>query len=226
MPDPLVTVIMASFNGERFLSEALDSVYAQDYRPFEVIFVDDGSTDGTEEIARRRPVHYIRQENAGLAGARNAGLTEAGGELVTFLDDDDLMPPNRLTLQARCLAENAGVGCVLGRQQWINAPEWLPRDAVFGDPAGIPFAAAMIRRGALEKVGGFDGTFRYAEDRDLLVRLRAAGVGIEVLSAVVLLRRYHGENMTAPANRPTVHPLTRSLRAKLARERAGGEQKT
>jgi alpha-1,6-rhamnosyltransferase len=226
MPDPLVSVVIASFNGERFLSEALESVFAQDYEPFEVVFVDDGSTDATPEIARRYQVSYIRQENAGLAAARNTGWAETRGELVTFFDDDDLMPPDRLTKQARVLVENPDIGCVLGRQEWIDAPDWLPRDQVFGDPAGIPFAAAMLRREALEKVGGFDSTFRYAEDRDLLVRLRAAGVGIEVLPEVVLHRRYHGENMTAPTNRPTVHPLTRSLKAKLARDRTGEERTT
>ena len=105
--------------------------------------------------------------------------------------------------------------CVLGRQEWIDAPDWLPRDPVFGDPAGIPLAAAMVRRNALDDVGGFDESFRYAEDRDLLVRLREHGVGIDVLAEVVLLRRYHGRNMTAPENRPDVHPLTRSLKGKL-----------
>jgi glycosyltransferase involved in cell wall biosynthesis len=219
MADPLVTVIMASFNGERFLREALDSLFAQEYAPFEVVFVDDGSADGTAEIARTYDVRYLHQVNAGLAAARNTGMREARGELVTFLDDDDLMPPNRLRLQASFLQGHPDIACVLGRQEWIDAPPWLPRDPVFGDPAGIPFAAAMIRSEALEAVAGFDATVQYAEDRDLLIRLRENGFGIEVLPEIVLLRRYHGENMTAPSNRPEVHPLTRSLKGKLDRQR-------
>ena len=226
MANALVSVLVASYNGERYLTDALESVYAQDYDPFEVVFVDDGSTDDTAEIARRFPVRYFRQENAGLAAARNAAFAQAHGELVTFFDDDDVMPKSRLSAQAGYLASSPSVGCVLGRQEWIDAPDWLLRDPVFGDVAGIPFAAAMIRRDVLEQVGGFDGSFRYAEDRDLLIRLREAGVGIEVLPTVVLLRRYHGENMTAPVNRPTVHPLTRSLKGKLDRERARRRETT
>ena len=100
MPDALVTVVVASFNGERFLAEALDSLFAQDYDPFEVVFVDDGSQDRTGEIAQGYAVRYVHQENAGLATARNAGVAEARGDLVTFLDDDDVMPPNRILMQA------------------------------------------------------------------------------------------------------------------------------
>jgi glycosyltransferase involved in cell wall biosynthesis len=223
MADPLVTVIVAAFNGERFLHEALGSLFAQSYAPFEVVFVDDGSTDGTAEIARTYDVRYIHQVNAGLAAARNKGIREACGELVTFLDDDDVMPAGRLRLQAELLRARPDISCVLGRQEWIDAPPWLPRDPVFGDPAGIPLAAAMIRRETLEAVGGFDATMQYAEDRDLLIRLRENGFGIEVLPEVVLLRRYHGENMTAPGNRPEIHPLTRSLKGKLDREREARE---
>ena len=219
MADALVSVVVASFNGERFLAETLDSVFAQDYEPYEVVFVDDGSTDRTSEIAQRYPLRYVARENGGLAAARNTGVAEARGEYVTFIDDDDLMPPDRLSLQAKRLADHAELGCVLGRQEWIDAPDWLPRDPVFGDLAGIPLAAAMVRRNALDDVGGFDESFRYAEDRDLLVRLREHGVGIDVLAEVVLLRRYHGQNMTAPGNKPDVHPLTRSLKGKLDRER-------
>ena len=219
MRDPLVSVVVASYNGERFLAETLDSVFAQEYDPYEVVFVDDGSTDGTAEVAQRYPLRYLLRENGGLAAARNTGIAECLGEYVTFVDDDDMMPRDRLALQARRLAEQPELGCVLGRQEWLNAPDWLARDPVFGDPAGIPLAAAMVRRDVLDLVGGFDESFRYAEDRDLLVRLREHEVGIDVLSQVVLLRRYHGENMTAPENRPDVHPLTRSLKAKLDRQR-------
>src|SRR5438552_2843366 len=111
MAEPLVSVVVASFNGERFVAETLDSVFAQDYEPYEVVFVDDGSTDGTGEIAQSYPLRYLARENGGLAAARNTGVAEAGGEYVTFIDDDDLMPPTRLSLQAGRLAEaRAGDG--------------------------------------------------------------------------------------------------------------------
>jgi glycosyltransferase involved in cell wall biosynthesis len=222
--DSLVTVIVAAYNGERFLSQALESVFSQDYDPFEVVFVDDGSTDGTGEIAQSFPVRYLHQENQGLPAARNAALRVARGEFVAFADDDDLLPPSKLTVQARFLSEHPETGCVLGRQEWIvedgvQAPE-LKRDPIFGELGGIQLVSAMFRRAVLDGLGGFDPTYRYAEDRDLFVRMRERGVEIEVLPDVVLHKRLHGSNMTM--NQPESHPLLRSLKEKLERERKAG----
>jgi alpha-1,6-rhamnosyltransferase len=222
--DSLVTVIVAAYNGERFLSQALESVFSQDYDPFEVVFVDDGSTDGTGEIAQSFPVRYLHQENQGLPAARNAALRVARGEFVAFADDDDLLPPSKLTVQARYLSEHPETGCVLGRQEWIvedgvQAPE-LKRDPIFGELGGIQLVSAMFRRAVLDGLGGFDPTYRYAEDRDLFVRMRERGVEIEVLPDVVLHKRLHGSNMTM--NQPESHPLLRSLKEKLERERKAG----
>jgi glycosyltransferase involved in cell wall biosynthesis len=222
--DSLVTVIVAAYNGERFLSQALESVFSQDYDSFEVVFVDDGSTDGTGEIAQSFPVRYLHQENQGLPAARNAALRVARGEFVAFADDDDLLPPSKLTVQARFLSEHPETGCVLGRQEWIvedgvQAPE-LKRDPIFGELGGIQLVSAMFRRAVLDGLGGFDPTYRYAEDRDLFVRMRERGVEIEVLPDVVLHKRLHGSNMTM--NQPESHPLLRSLKEKLERERKAG----
>ena len=221
MSAPLVSIIVAAWNGERFLQEALESAFAQDYEPFEVVFVDDGSEDGTAEIAQSFPVRYLHQENKGLPAARNAGLEIARGDLVAFLDADDVLPPAKLRIQASHLAANANVGCVLGRQEWIvegGDPPDLRPDPIFGVPGGIQFVSAMIRRSVLVELGGFDPSYRYAEDRDLFVRMREHGVEIAVLPEVVLHKRIHGDNMTlAP---PETHPMLRSLREKLERDRA------
>jgi len=97
---PLVSVVIPVYNAEPFLREALDSVLAQDYEPFEVIVVDDGSTDGSGTIARSYPeVRYLRQENQGPAVARNAGIAAAQGEFLAFFDADDVMLPNKLSVQ-------------------------------------------------------------------------------------------------------------------------------
>jgi glycosyltransferase involved in cell wall biosynthesis len=226
LPDPLVTVVVAAYNGERFLRETLESLFAQDYDSFEAVFVDDGSQDGTAEIAKSFPVRYVRQENQGLPAARNAGIALAKGELVAFLDDDDILPPTKLRIQAGYLQDHPEVGCVLGRQEWILEegvePPPLVRDPIFGEVGGIQLVTAMIRRRVLEELGGFDRTYLYAEDRDLFIRMREHGVEIAVLPEVVLHKRLHGSNMTM--NQPTTHPMLRSLREKLDRERraAGG----
>jgi glycosyltransferase involved in cell wall biosynthesis len=217
---PRVTVVVAAYNGEKFLKEALESVFAQDFASFEVVFVDDGSEDRTGEIALSFPVRYVRQANQGLPAARNAGLAQARGDLVAFLDDDDVLPPTKLSVQARYLDEHPEVGCVLGRQEWIFAgvePPPMPRDPIFGELGGVQLVTAMIRRSTLEELGGFDPSYRYAEDRDLFIRMREHGVEIAVLDAVVLHKRLHGTNMTMDP--PGTHPMLRSLREKLERER-------
>ena len=219
---PLVSVIVAAYQAEAFLEDAIASILAQDYAPFEVVVCDDGSTDRTPEILAAHPeVHRIRQANAGAAAARNAAVAASTGELLAIFDADDLWPPNRLSVQANYLLEHPEVGCVLGRQEWIDPPPWLTRDAVYGDLDGIPILSAMLRRSAFEALGGFDESFTHSEDMDLLFRLRENGVQIEVLPDIVMFRRYHGENLSGSA--PSTSPLLRSLRQKLERERAARE---
>jgi glycosyltransferase involved in cell wall biosynthesis len=219
---PLVSVITAVYNGEQYLREALESLFAQDYAPFESIVVDDGSTDRSAEIAQAFGVRYHRQENQGAAAARNAGIGLANGDLVAWLDSDDLLPPNKLSLQAGYLGEHPEVGCVLGRQEimleGVEAPEWLTRDAIYGDLDGIPLVSGMVRKEVLDELGGFDPSFGFAEDRDLFIRMREHGVKIEVLPEITVYRRFHGEN-TNFTRRPEKHPILRSLKGKLDRER-------
>lgn len=224
MTGPLVSVIVAAYNAERFLGAALESLFAQDYEPLEAIVVDDGSEDGTEAVARSfRGVEYLRQENQGPAAARNNGLARARGEFVSVLDSDDLLPPTKLSVQVGHLLEHPDVDCVLGRQEWINPPPWLTRDAVYGELDGIPLPSAVFRKRALDEIGGFDPTYRTGEDMDLLVRLRERGGKIVVLPDLVLYRRFHGSNLSH-VGRPAKDPILRSLKAKLDRERqARGE---
>lgn len=227
MSEPLVTVVVAVHDGERFLRESLDSLYAQEYESVDVVFVDDGSTDGSAEIAQSyEGLRYIHQENAGLAAARNTGLAHARGEFLAYLDDDDILMPQKLRIQVEHLVDHPEIGCVLGRQEimlepGVEAPDWLTRDTIYGDLDGIPLVSAMIRTEALRSVGGFDASYRFAEDRDLFVRLREHGIEIAVLPDIVLRRRFHGENMNFRM-RPEKHPLLRSLKAKIDRERAAG----
>lgn len=218
VPRPVVSAIMPVHNGEQFLQASLESVLEQDYEPLEVVVCDDGSTDGTPEILASFPsLTVVRQERGGAAAARNAAVAASSGELVAFFDADDLWPPNRVSLQAQYLLDHPEAACVLGRQEWMNPPPWLTRDAVYGDLDGIPLLSAMIRRSVFDELGGFDVSFRVAEDTDLLVRMRERGIELAILPEVVLYRRFHGANLTADRSSP--QSLVRSLRQKLERER-------
>ena len=216
---PLVTAFMPVHNAEAFLVPALESVLAQDYEPYEIVVCDDGSTDSTPEILASYPsIRTIRQEHLGRAAACNTAIEASGGDLLTSFDGDDLWPSSRLTLQAGHLLENPELGCVLGRQEWMNPPPWLGRDPVFGDLDGVPIGSAMFRREVFEAIGGFDESFAHSEDMDLLVRMREHGIGVAILPEVVLYRRFHSDQMTARP--PESLPLLRSLRQKIDRERA------
>jgi glycosyltransferase involved in cell wall biosynthesis len=222
---PLVSVIMAAYNAEAYIREALESALAQDWSPFEVVVVDDGSQDSTGDIVRSFPeVRYVRQENAGPSAARNTAVAHARGELIANFDSDDLLPRTRLRLQAEFLTGHPEVGAVFGRQEWLNAPSWMTRDAVYGDIDGIPLSSAMFRRNVLLDLGGYDQSFTHGEDMDLLVRMRERGVGYHVLSEVVLFRRFLETSLTGGRSPHT--PLLRSLRAKLEREQDQGKGKS
>jgi glycosyltransferase involved in cell wall biosynthesis len=221
MADPLVTIIVAVYNGEEYLRDSLESTCAQKFDAYEVIFVDDGSTDGTAEIARSFAVQYIHQENRGPTAARNAGLRLARGRFIAYQDHDDVMPPTKLEVQTHYLLEHPETGCVLGRNEWIfpdgQPPVWMKPDPVYGDLGGIQPGTAMIRVEALRQIGGFDETYRYWEYQNLFVRLREQGVRIDVAPDVVLHKRLHGENSTLFP--PENHPLLRTMRERVERER-------
>jgi glycosyltransferase involved in cell wall biosynthesis len=210
----VVSVIIPVYNGERFLAEAIDSVFAQDYRPIEVIVVDDGSDDRSAEIARSYDdVMVLSQVNSGLAAARNAGIAVASGAFIAFLDADDVMLPSNLRIQVDYIHDHPEVGCTLGAWENFGAPaddEWQvdppPRpdgavdvasqEALVHLRGGGIGIALVVRRTALDVVGHFDTSFDFAEDLDWLFRLRESGVRAVILPDIVGHRRLHASNMT------------------------------
>ena len=224
MNGPLVSVIVPVHNGERFLGAALESIRAQDYEPTEVIVVDDGSEDKSAEVARAfGGAQVVRQsENQGPAAARNEGLKRARGECSAFVDADDLLPATKLSKQVAYLLAHPNVGCVLGRQEWINPPPNLKRDPVYGELDGIPLTSALFRASILRRLGGYDVSYRSHENMDLLFRLRELGSETAVLPDLVLYRRFHGGNLSH-APRAEQDPRLRSLKAKLDRSRADAQ---
>ena len=115
------------FNGERFLAAAIQSVLDQSYRPFELIVVDDGSTDSSAALARSfAGARVIEQEHAGPGAARNRGVAASSGEFLAFLDAHDELPADKLERQIGYLREHPEVGRALGRQQLLVEPQVRP----------------------------------------------------------------------------------------------------
>jgi len=228
---PLASVIVPVRDGERFLSEALESVLSQDYRPLELIVVDDGSSDRSPTVAESFPaVRLLRQPHRGASAARNLGVRAATGEVVAFLDHDDRMPSHKLTVQVGHLVANPSVGCVLGRmrifmEDGTSRPRWLGTDRVYGDLGGIPVGSMVMWAGVVREVGEFDERLSTSEDLDWLVRARSRGVRISILPDVVLHRRIHHGNLTH-RNTDGLRSILPSLKRHLDGVRAGGHGST
>jgi len=200
--NPLVTVIVPVYNGERFLRQALESIVAQTYTPLELIVVDDGSTDATGAIAQAyAPLRYVRQPNQGNGSAKNTGLAAAGGEFIAFLDADDLWPPDKLSAQVETLQQNPQAGLTTGRmifffEPGIERPAWVPAYFLTDpQPAFLP-SGLLIRRTTFGRVGLFDPSYPIINDLEWLARARDAGVADCVTENIVVRRRVHGDNLT------------------------------
>jgi glycosyltransferase involved in cell wall biosynthesis len=229
-PPPLVSCVVPVYNGEAFLREALDSIYAQTHRPLDVIVVDDGSTDGTRALVARypRPVRYLWQANAGPATARARGLRAARGDFIAFLDSDDLWHPDKLARQLALLEQRPELGaCVtLIQNFWEDALQG-EREALRGHPrerplVGYTSVTLLARRGLFESVGGFDTRFRHGDDTDWFLRVDEAGVAIGVVPELLVYRRVHPNSRSRQWQERSRDEYLDLLKSHLDRLRARG----
>ncbi|MFL5960987.1 MAG: glycosyltransferase family 2 protein [Gaiellaceae bacterium] len=198
---PLVSVLIGVYDSARYLGEAIESVLAQDYEPLELIVVDDGSTDGSGDVARGYPgVRVVRQENAGNGAARNRAVEEACGELYAFLDADDRFTPGKLRLQHAALDADPRLDMVFGLVQEFLSPELDEQTrASLRPPAPepMPWTAPnlmLIRRESFHRVGPFATDVRVGVTVDWFARAAEAGLRHLILPEVVLERRLHTQN--------------------------------
>jgi Glycosyl transferase family 2 len=208
-PDPpLVSVVIPCYQQAHFLGDAIESVLAQTYPHIELVVVDDGSGDNTMAVVNKYPgVLYIRQENQGLAAARNAGLRQTIGQYLVFLDSDDRLLPNALEAGLQCFRENPACGFVYGYCQFIafdGAPmRELPPSVVKGDfylelLRGMPIlapASVMYRREVFEDVGGFNVALSPAADYKMYYDI-ARQFPVCCHGQKIVEYRKHGTSMT------------------------------
>ena len=216
MNENTVSIIIPCYNGERFLAETIESVLSQSYQKFEIIVVDDGSSDNTKGIATAYPsVHYIYQDNQGASVARNRGASESQGSYLIFLDSDDRLLANALELGVNYLDTHPDCGFVFGWWRGIGAdgalfPEQTQKSletvnyqVMLEGEALVPPSAAMFRRSAFEKVGGFNTTLWPSEDYDLYLRI-SREFPIYCLNELVFDYRRHEQNASGTTNGPKV----------------------
>ncbi len=203
MNSDLISVIIPVYNGARHLAAALESALAQTMPPGEILVVDDGSSDDSALIACSfgPPVHLLRQPNCGPAAARNLGAQHASGNLLAFLDADDLWTPDKLARQMQVLAEHPDCKAVLGRVENFISPEMDERQhqilAKSAAQAGkFHIGALLIRRDAFLSVGYFEHHRRHGEFIEWWARAQKLNLSYIVLPELVLRRRLHAHNLT------------------------------
>jgi glycosyltransferase involved in cell wall biosynthesis len=197
----LVSVMIPAYNAAAYLGEAIESVFAQTYRPVEVIVVDDGSDDGTGDVARSYGdrVRFVRQQRGGNGAARNAAVALARGQYYAFLDADDRFVEAKLERQREALDADGELDVVFGLVREFVSPELPPEvQAAIRAPAQPqPWASPnlmLIRRESFERVGPFATNLRVGVTVDWYARATEAGLKSLVLPEVVLERRLHTQN--------------------------------
>jgi len=205
--NPTVSFVVPVHNGEHYLLECLHSILLQTVPPFEVLVIDDGSTDSSAQVASScgPSVVCLREPHRGQGAARNRGVAAARGELIAFLDADDVIPPRKLETQlARFRArDDLQFSDAYIRNFWspeLPADQRLdrPREAFTHGEAPKPHSIItwVCRRELFEQVGGFDEQRRFGEDTEWRDRLDAGGVAAETVDAVLGFRRLHRHNLT------------------------------
>jgi len=218
--NPLVSVIVPCYNYADYVGEALASVLAQDYPNFELVVVDDGSTDdsaeritaaldGWQRSSGASRVEFLQQTNQGVSAALNAGLAFARGEYVATFDADDVMAPGRLRLQVGYLQAHPEVGCVGGMAVRIDQQgELLPKKDKKRAVRRFDFTQALAqslvvggnlavyRRDAMLAVGGYDPSIR-VQDFQMTLKIAKAGYFITILPDVVTFYRKHGVGLSS-----------------------------
>lgn len=192
--NPLVSVLMPVYNAERYVAQAVESILNQTFQDFELIIIDDGSTDRSLEILQRyaaqdQRIHLTHSENCGIAKTTNKMLSQAAGEFVALMDNDDIAFPHRLAQQVELLKSQPDVVGVSGALQFIDEQGRLlltespvPQDdqevqslLLAGYANNFPHPCAMLRRAALVKIGGYNEALVVAADLDMMLRIGEVG---------------------------------------------------
>jgi glycosyltransferase involved in cell wall biosynthesis len=196
-----ISVMIGVYNGAKYIGEAIESVLGQDYRPLELIVVDDGSDDGSGEVASSYPeVRCVRQERGGNGAARNRAVELATHDFFAFVDADDRFTPGKLTRQMAALDADPTLDMVFGHVREFVSPELSEEERAGVRPPApepLPWTAPnlmLIRRASFERVGPFSEELRVGVTVDWFARASEAGLRSLVLPDVVLERRLHTQN--------------------------------
>lgn len=209
MTDPLISVIIPTYNRGWILRDAIESVLNQDYKHFELIVVDDGSTDNTSAILSEygNSILRIHQENRGVSAARNAGIYLAKGELIAFLDSDDIWLPKKLSVQATFFYSVPDAMICQTEEIWIRHGIRVNPKKKHQKLSGRIFeaslqrclispSAVMVRRKLFDDIGLFDERFPACEDYDLWLRVTSKYPVHLIKTPLIVKRGGHADQLS------------------------------
>lgn len=213
MVTPFFSVVIPTYNRSGLLKEAVHSIMDQSFEDFELLIVDDHSTDNTKNVVASfqdtRIKYIVNDRTKGGAGTRNAGIFRAKGDWVAFLDDDDVWLPNKLESEYKKIQEvDSAVGLVYSgsatydfskkRQLTVHVPEkegWIQKDLLYKNYIGT-FSRVSIQSDLLKKIGGLDERFESLQDRELFVRIASISKVVFIKKTLVYMRTSNTDRIT------------------------------
>lgn len=227
--NPLVSVVITTYNEEKFISDAVMSAVKQNFEPrdYEIIVVDDGGTDNTDQILKTLEYRndldfkYMKKKNGGTASARNFGVKQSKGKFITFLDGDDSYLPNKISSSLDVIEKGENVGIVYSdyiektpEKTQARFKQNFSRDLLFH--TCIISTNSMVRKTAIERVGGFDETFKYVEDYDLWCRIIMSGYFALRVPEILFTYNSHPNSKTNSVNIEQINPEWNKIRERIS----------
>lgn len=210
---PIVSIVMCAFNAANYIDETIDSVLAQTFTDFELIIVNDGSTDHTSKIVESYAdprIVLVEQENGGPAAARNTALQHASGEYVAILDSDDLWLPRYLEKMLKIFKSDPNIDFAYPNAELFGTPYWNGKRFMDRDPSSLPitldklisrecnvFISSIFKREIIAAVGGFDTSLKGSEDLDLWFRICNAGYHFTFTREILVKYRKRDDSLSS-----------------------------
>lgn len=201
---PIISVMMPTYNNAKYIVQAIESIYAQNYDSIEIIVVDDGSTDNTKEIIKQyKDIKYFYIEHKGIPFARNVALKNSKGEYIAFCDSDDYWLPNKINKQMQYFEEHPDCEIVFTKYENFFENENLKTNerAAYEKKVEDVFKqylpSSIVKKSLFDKYGCFDENFNVSEDTEFLYRIFKKGIKVNnIIPEVLYIRRIHGKNVS------------------------------
>ncbi len=210
---PVVSIVMCAYNAANYIDETIDSVFAQTFSDFELIIVNDGSTDHTAKIVKSYAdprIVLVEQENGGPSAARNMAIQYASGKYLAILDSDDLWLPDYLKKMLGIFQSDPKIDFAYPNAELFGTPYWNGKRFMDRDPSSLPitldklisrecnvFISSIFKREIIAEVGGFDPSLKGSEDLDLWFRICQAGYQFTFTTEVLVKYRKRDDSLSS-----------------------------